>query len=219
MAITGKIVLTVATGMMLSGCGASGTTVPAGSPPEPTGSSSTPVSTGPNTPVPSGSAGPARASVPKCVAADVQGAFSEQDQAAGIHGVQIVVTNTSTHTCTIFGYGGLEMFSGGDGRAANITLARLPHPGPTLVTLGPGAKASKNLSWTAPDIPVPDKPAPDKPVPEQRVGNPDQCSAFIGFAEVILPDDTRAITVDGDLGQICGNRMVDGSAYYSGSTP
>lgn len=190
-AITGKIVFAVTAGVMLSGCGASGTTAPPG----PTRSSTSPVSSAP--------AAPVGANVPKCVAADVQGAFGKPDQAAGIHGVQMIVTNTSTHACTIFGYGGLEMYSGGDGRAASITLTRLPQPGPTLVTLQPGGKASKNLSWTAPDTPV---------------GNPDQCTAFIGFAEVILPDDTRAFIVDGDLGQVCGNRMVDGSAYSPGPT-
>jgi len=42
--------------------------------------------------------------------------------------VSIVATNTSARTCTIYGYGGLEMYSGGDGRPLHVVLTRDPVP-------------------------------------------------------------------------------------------
>jgi hypothetical protein len=208
-AMTSKIVLVVTAGVLLGGCGAPPTTStsepgPSGSAPAPSTHDAPTLPTQPahsTQAAPTKPVEPARSRVLSCVAADVKGAFSEPDQAAGLHGVRIIVTNTSSHPCTIFGYGGLEMFSGGDGRRASTTVSRLPNPGPALVTLKPGDTANKSLTWEA---------------PRTAVGDPDHCTAFIGFVGVTLPDDTRPFTVDGDLGQVCNDGIIDGRAYAAG---
>ena len=56
------------------------------------------------------------------------------------------MTNTSGHTCTVHGYGGLEMRAD-NGSTLKTELTREPKPAPELVTVKPGAKAYKKLQW------------------------------------------------------------------------
>lgn len=139
----------------------------------------------------------APAAVPKCRAGDVRGSLGlYETNNAYVSSLSLVVTNVSSKTCTIRGYGGAEMYSGGDGRPIHIKLIRDPVPPPATVTLKPGGTATKVLTWKS-----------------AAVKYDSACSAFIGFVSIILPDDTQSIQINGDLGQVCDGGKVNGHAY------
>jgi hypothetical protein len=201
--LTRNIMLTATAGLLLTGCAAAQDPAPA-TPDPATPSSARPTPSRSPSPAPTAVAPDAVAdSPPKCTSADVQGAFSAPEGAMGTRGVRIIVTNTSSRACTIYGYGGLEMFADADGRPVHIVLNRVSDPGPSVVVLQPGGKANKSLTWRPPGA--------------AAEGMPADCTPPVGFAGVILPDDTRAFTVEGDLGEICENREVDGRAYAAGA--
>jgi hypothetical protein len=159
---------------------------------------------GPHTSAASGGA------VLKCVAADVRASFvnfhvepspaTDAGIATGQAVGTIAVTNTSKRACTIDGYGGVEFYSGGDGRPLGIKLTRTT-PNPVALTLRPGGTATKLLHWT--------------PNPPNQPGM-DGCSTFPGLISVILPDDTHEIQIDAtaqNLPEVCDNNVVDGGGY------
>ena len=132
---------------------------------------------------------------PKCTSADVQGVFGPADSVvSGTRQRSIIATNKSDHTCTIHGYGGLELHAGGDGAALELTLTREPAPAPATVTLAPGAKAYKKLLWAFPQT-------------DEEAAS---CAQGAAYAYVTLPDDTKTFEVhpqDGsdDFGDVCGD--------------
>lgn len=139
---------------------------------------------------------------PKCASADVHGVFGPADSVeSGTTQLSIVATNTSDHTCTVHGYGGLEIHTGGDGSTIQLKLTRVPTPAAKSVTLKPGDKAYKKLRW---QIPRTD---------EEKAG----CDQGASYAYVTLPDDTKTFEVhpaDGSetLPDICDG-SIDGFAW------
>jgi hypothetical protein len=168
------------------------------------GTTPLPVTTPPSLP----SASPSTATSPpegtgsagtKCTAGDLEGAVEPSDAAAGNRYADLVVTNTSGDTCTLYGYGGLEL-TGADGAPLPTELTRSQPPKPSMVTLPPGGKAAKELHWTA------------VPGDGEPVEGP--CETPAAGARVIPPDDTQAFTVTFAFGPVCGHGQVDGSAYF-----
>ena len=135
----------------------------------------------------------------RCTAADLAGTVAPSDAAAGNRYAELVVTNTSGRTCTLFGYGGLQLVDG-MGRSTPTKLTREPSPGPSLVTLPPGGTAAKKLHWGV------------VPSGAEPVDGP--CEPASAGARVIPPDDTKAFSVKFDFGSVCANGRVAGSAYF-----
>ncbi len=135
----------------------------------------------------------------KCTAKDLEGTVVPSDAAAGNRYAELVVTNTSAGTCTLYGYGGLQLVDA-KAKATPTNLTRRPDPGPTLVTLAPGGTAAKKLHWGV--IPSGDEP----------VTGP--CEPASAGARVIPPDDTRAFTVTYQFGSVCAQGHMEGSAYF-----
>jgi hypothetical protein len=121
------------------------------------------------------------------------------DAAAGNRYAELVVTNKSGRTCTLYGYGGLQLVDGA-GRSTPTRLTREPNPGPSLVTLPPGGTAAKKLHWGV------------VPSGTEPVDGP--CEPASAGARVIPPDDTKAFDVRFDFGSVCANGQVAGSAYF-----
>nr|WP_042190588.1 DUF4232 domain-containing protein [Kibdelosporangium sp. MJ126-NF4]CEL19453.1 lipoprotein [Kibdelosporangium sp. MJ126-NF4]CTQ94749.1 lipoprotein [Kibdelosporangium sp. MJ126-NF4] len=137
--------------------------------------------------------------VARCGPTALKGEISSGDAAAGNRYAKLVVTNTSSKACTLYGYGGLQL-TGANGSPTPTKLTRKPDPAPALVTLEPGQKAHKNLHWGA----VPDGSEPtDGPCEPASTG-----------AKVIPPDETEPFTVAFDFGSVCQKGSIDGSAYY-----
>lgn len=135
----------------------------------------------------------------KCTAAMLSGTIQPTDAGAGQRYANLVVTNKATKVCSLYGYGGLQLVDG-NGNPTPTNLTRVPNPGPTLVTLPPGAKAIKKLHWGV-------VPADGEPVEGP-------CQPPSAGATVIPPDDTQPFTVTFDFGSVCAKGTIEGSAYH-----
>jgi hypothetical protein len=135
----------------------------------------------------------------KCTAQNLAGTVQPLDAAAGNRYAELVVTNKTDATCTLYGYGGLE-FVDGNGKPTPTDLTRQPDPGPTLVTLAPGQTAAKKLHWGV--VATGNEPATGP------------CQPPSAGARVIPPDDTQAFIVTFDFGSVCAGGHVEGSAYH-----
>lgn len=203
---TTRVAVWAAAGLLaLSACGApnestgdgpTATGQPVTTPPEPPPATPTTVPTAPtaggteNAPPDAGT---------KCTATDLKGTVAPQDSGAGNRYAEIVVTNKTDRTCTLYGYGGLE-FIDGNGKPTPTDLTRQPDPGPTLVRLPPGGSAAKKLHWGA-------VPSGDEPVTGP-------CEPASAGARIIPPDDTQTFIVTYAFGSVCARGRVDGSAYF-----
>ncbi len=121
--------------------------------------------------------------------------------AAGNRYSVLVLTNTSRRTCTLYGYGGIQL-AGPDRRPVPTVQRRDPAHPPSLVRLAPGGSASTLLHWTA--IAGPDEPVigPCEPTPTMLL--------------VIPPDETTQLVVPWRFGPACGHGAIDQWAYAQG---
>lgn len=151
--------------------------------------------------VPPGSPPPAGppAGEGRCTAAVLTGTVQGSDAAAGNRYARLIVTNTGSAPCTLYGYGGFQLVAA-NGTALPTSTRRDEAPGPSLVRLMPGATAAKNLHWGV--VATGDEPV-DRPCqPEPRT------------AKVIPPDETEQFTVDWPFGPVCAAGTFHDSAYY-----
>jgi hypothetical protein len=130
--------------LMLAACGpiaATSTTPPAAGP------TAAPPTTAPQTPGPQTPQPPAApAGVGRCAAAHLKVTVTPGDSAAGHVGLRLVFTNTSAHSCTIYGYPGVSFLSGPTGHQINDPAQRSTAEGPsTTVTVAPHGKAHADL--------------------------------------------------------------------------
>ncbi|TCO58208.1 DUF4232 domain-containing protein [Actinocrispum wychmicini] len=135
----------------------------------------------------------------RCSAATLKGDVQNGDAAAGNRYAKLVVTNTGKAACTLYGYGGLAL-ANATGTDMPTKLTRTLDPKPTLVTLQPGQKATKNLHWGA--------------VPDGTESTSGPCEPESAGLNVIPPDETQPFAVKANLGSVCEHGTVDGSAYY-----
>ena len=135
----------------------------------------------------------------KCTAKDLKGTVAQSDAAAGNRYAELVVTNTSDRTCTLYGYGGLQLVDANH-KPTPTDLAREPDPAPSLVTLPPGGTAAKKLHWGV--VPSGNEPATGT------------CEPASAGARATPPDDTRSFIVTYQFGSVCARGHMDGSAYF-----
>jgi uncharacterized protein DUF4232 len=137
--------------------------------------------------------------LPRCTANVLAGHLRAGDPGAGQRYATLVVRNTGPGTCTLYGYGGLELVD-----AANEPLPtemrRMSDPEPQLVALAPGASAGKRLHWRA--------------VPGASEPTTGPCEPTADHLDVIPPDGTQRFPVPWSFGPVCQQGSIDGSAYY-----
>lgn len=169
---------------------ATGTTAPGG-----TGTATG--TTGPTPPVDPGSS----AGSDRCHTADLSVDLRPQGAAAGNIYALLVFTNTSDHTCAVYGYGGVQLLD--DHRKEIVTtLERNAQHTPSLVTLRSGGIASSLLHWG--DVPAGDEPT-DGP-----------CEPRATYLLVTPPDETDPLTIDWPGGPVCQRGRFDQWAYAPG---
>ncbi|MEZ0076819.1 DUF4232 domain-containing protein [Planotetraspora sp. GP83] len=82
----------------------------------------------------------------RCRTTALKARFGEGDAGAGNHYAPLILTNTSSKTCWVYGFVGLIMIDGhGD---ALRTRTRRESVQPHRVTLKPGASAHARVHWT-----------------------------------------------------------------------
>lgn len=136
----------------------------------------------------------------RCTAGMLSGSVQPMDSAAGNRDVTLVVRNKSTETCTLWGYGGLELLSATKEPIPTAAERNLD-PAPTLVTLAPEATAGKILHWSV--VAAGDEPATGP------------CQPRTAAINVLPPDETEAFTVDYEFGSVCARGRIETSAYFA----
>jgi hypothetical protein len=99
---------------------------------------------------PGSSAAPAavRTAAPSCAVADLTvWAGVPADGSAGAFHYQLEISNTSHHTCTLFGYPGVSALGPKGHQVGSAAIRNAAHP-KTLVTLAPGATSHVELQIT-----------------------------------------------------------------------
>ncbi|WP_039787295.1 DUF4232 domain-containing protein [Actinoalloteichus spitiensis] len=136
----------------------------------------------------------------RCHTSELRAEVRPLNAAAGNRYADLVLTNTSGRTCSIYGYGGMELVDE-NGRAIATDLRRTNDPGPQLVQLAPNASAAKKLHWTV---------VPGEGDPEEEPCGPEPVSI-----NVIPPDETDPLSASWTLGPVCDGGRIEGSAYFS----
>lgn len=159
-----------------------------------TASSSPPTST---------SAGPASAagSSGRCHTSELAGSLVPGRPGAGQRHATLVLRNTGSRTCTVYGFSGLALVDG-NGQVLPTRSVRIDPPVPTTVSVSPGNSVSSALSWTV------------IAGPGESTSGP--CQPTAASLQVIPPDETAFLTVPWDGGPVCGGGAISELAFTAG---
>ncbi len=190
--------------LLVAGCGSSGGPPAAGPTAPPTSVTSAPPRPLP-APVPPTSSpatgqpqptGPAR-----CRTSDLSAELAWVEGAAGSRYSAIVLTNRSRRSCTIYGYGGLQLLDA-RGRAVPTRQERDRTTRPALVVLRPGRSVHADLHWSAVAQPG-----------DSQTGT---CQPEPAYLLVTPPDETRSLRIRWNAGPVCGQGLVFQGPYAAG---
>lgn len=168
-------------------------TAPASNPPQPSTSDSNAPGV---TRVPSTVTATPTAQNSRCHTTMLAASFANPDAGAGQRSVDLVLRNTGSQTCDLFGYPGMQLLDS-DGRAVPTTIQRTADPLPKLVTLAPGAQVVSTLAWTV--------------INSGGEGNP--CEPTADHAQVTPPDEQTQLVVDWSMGPVCDQGAIRITAF------
>lgn len=123
--------------------------------------------------------------------------FANPDAGAGQRSVDLVLRNTGSQACDLFGYPGMQLLDS-EGRAVPTTIQRTADPLPKLVTLSPGAQVVSTLAWTV--------------INSGGEGNP--CEPTADHAQVTPPDEQTQLVVNWSLGPVCDQGTIRTTAFH-----
>jgi hypothetical protein len=129
------------------------------------------------------------ASIPRCHTADLAGHLTNFDAGAGQRFASLVLANTSSHTCTLRGYVGGQLY-GAPGKQIATSVVRDPGTIATL-TVKAGQKAVTDMRWGA----IPSGSATSCPTPKSF--------------HVTPPDETTTLTASWGAGMICESGRIE----------
>lgn len=199
---TATVLAALTIAALTAGCADRSTNDRGAAPPATTES---PPETATNAPAPTGTATrPVQATPGRCHTADLAGRLRGLDSGAGNRYAVIVLTNRSTRTCRIYGYGGIGLLDA-NRRPVPTRQVRDPAALPRLITLRPGASAYSRLHWGA--------------VPATGDNQTGPCQPQARYLLVTPPDETRSITVGWPFDLVCQRGRVDQTAYAAGTGP
>jgi hypothetical protein len=136
-----------------------------------------------------------------CSTADLSVQLEPGSPGAGQRYATVVLTNSSSRTCTIHGYGGLALL-GAPGQGVPTDVRRVADPAPQTVSLARGASARSLLHWGV-------APADDEPGTE--------CEPTATAVVVTPPDQTSAALLPWTFGPVCQHGLIHQNAYVPGS--
>jgi hypothetical protein len=113
----------------------------------------------------------------------------------------VVLTNTTMHSCTVGGYGGLALL-GSPGQGVPTDVRRVAPPSPTTLTVSPGGSVRSLLHWTV--IPAADEPGAT-------------CEPAAVTVVVTPPNQTTAALRPWTFGSVCQHGLIWQNAYVPGS--
>jgi hypothetical protein len=177
---------------------------PSTQPPPATGVPATPPAAPPQATVqapPPEVGAPAGAASTRCHTAELTGSLRSPGAAAGNRYLVLVLTNSSTRACTLYGYGGIQL-ADAHRRGLPTAQRRDPSHPPSTIRLEPGISASTALHWTV--------------VPGAGESQTGQCEPTPAMLLVIPPDETTQLAVPWRYGVVCGHGTIDQWGYSPG---
>jgi hypothetical protein len=137
----------------------------------------------------------------ECRTADLSVQLKPGSPGAGQRYATVVLTNTSGHTCTVTGYGGVALL-GAPGQGVPTDLRRAPGLAPVTVPLAPGRSARSLLHWTV--IP--------------GANEPGAVCEHTAFTVVVTPPhQATAALRPWTFGPVCQHGRIDQGPYVAGS--
>lgn len=130
--------------------------------------------------------------------------FTVQGAAAGHRYAALILTDSSSLTCRVFGYPGMRLL-GASGAELPTNVLRLGHTQPELITLHPGQSAWTMLRWSV--IPGPGEPQGS------------QCEPTPQSAWVTPPDERTHLTVPWTMGFVCEHGSIELNPFSPGTGP
>jgi Protein of unknown function (DUF4232) len=124
--------------------------------------------------------------------------------AAGSRLSAVVLTNRSQHSCTLYGYGGLQLLDANHRRVPTLQL-RSRAVRPRLVLLRPGASAHADVRWPAIALTGDNQSGLCQPEPSVLLVTP--------------PDERRSLSIRWTAGSVCGRGSIDQRPYAPGAAP
>ncbi|MFL6123674.1 DUF4232 domain-containing protein [Actinophytocola sp.] len=134
-----------------------------------------------------------------CTTDLLTGSVQSMGADAGNRSAILVVTNKSRQTCTLWGFGSLQLLTATK-QPIPTNAERDLEPVPTLVRLKPGGEAGKLLHWTV--VATGDEPTTGP------------CQPAAASVDVSPPDQTVPFRVDYTFGSVCDHGRLETSAYY-----
>lgn len=134
----------------------------------------------------------------RCHTAQLDPAVRPRHPAAGHRHALIVLTNDSDTACTVYGYGGMQLYDA-DGHRVPTDLVRNPSRGPVTLTVRPGDSVYSVIAWSA-------VPQGDEPVRAP-------CEPGAATARVTPPDETTTRPADWHYGPVCDHGRIEQGAY------
>jgi hypothetical protein len=209
---TRRLAFTAAAGLAVllatAGCSGRADTPRASAPASPVPSTAT---TEPPAPAPTSTKPPTGAPAPvpptgpdRCHTADLAGRLRELDSAAGSRYSAVVLTNRSSSSCRVYGYGGVQLLDAARHPLPTHQVRDRTRP-PRLVLLRPGASASSLLHWGA--------------ISDETESQTAQCQPTPAYLLVTPPDETQPITVAWTSSEVCSHGRILQGAYAAGTTP
>ncbi|HEV2638446.1 MAG TPA: DUF4232 domain-containing protein [Actinocrinis sp.] len=150
--------------------------------------------------------------VPQCGVADLTDTATvvSGSQATGHEQLNIVLTNASGHTCTIYGFPGLKLEDKNQDSQASHAVWSPQTPPKTLVTLTNGQSAASTVQFDY-----------DMPVGTEPTSGP--CEPASYYIQITPPNNTtqlvaQIIGTNGAGVTVCSSGTLDASAFVPGST-
>jgi hypothetical protein len=140
----------------------------------------------------------------RCHTAELRARLHALDSAAGQRYAALILTNRSTSTCRVYGYGGIQLLDAAR-RPVPTQQVRDPNSPPRLVSLRPGASAYSRLHWGV--------------VPSGSESQTGPCEPTASYLLVTPPDETQPITVAWSYGMVCQRGRIEQTAYAPGTGP
>lgn len=134
----------------------------------------------------------------KCDNSHLTPSIVRGDSGAGSRHATLVLTNTSQTTCTLYGYGGLQLYASA-GRPLPTRVVRDRDAPPTTLIVAPGTKVRSTLTWSA--------------VPHGADPANGPCQPTAKLARVTPPDETSTKQVSWKFGPVCDKGRILQGAY------
>jgi ABC-type transport system substrate-binding protein len=200
-------VLAAATAILAAGCGSSGSGGQTASPASSDQAAGSPSDSASTLPTPSASAGSSAAGTSgnpatgtsRCHTSMLSAHVTMGNPGAGQRYAFLVLTNTSTTTCRVYGFPGMQLLSASGG---NIPTNVVREPvTPTLVTVAPGKHVYSQLHWTV--------------VPGSGEGSP--CEPHPSKVKTTPPDETTSLTTSWPGGSVCQHGQITVRPFKAGT--